>query len=65
VLAASTPLADAAATRIGNEVSTKVPGKDIKNALAVAKTIPDLIGVVVIQGEQMGAWGSIDLVDLG
>jgi ApbE superfamily uncharacterized protein (UPF0280 family) len=65
VLAASTSLADAAATRIGNEVSTKVPGKDIKNALAVAKTIPDLIGVVVIQGEQMGAWGAIDLVGLG
>ena len=65
VLAASTPLADAAATRIGNEVSTKVPGKDIQRALEFAKIIPDLSGVVVIQGEHMGAWGNIDLVGLG
>ena len=65
VLAGSTPLADAAATRIGNEVSTKVAGNDIEHALEVAKTIPDLVGVVVIQGEQMGAWGNIDLVGLG
>lgn len=65
VLAASTPLADAAATRIGNEVSSNGAADDIKKALETAATIPDLIGVVVIQGEQMGAWGSIDLVGLG
>jgi ApbE superfamily uncharacterized protein (UPF0280 family) len=64
VLAGSTLLADAAATRIGNEVSTNVSGSGIKNALEVAKTIPEITGVVVIQGEQMGAWGSIDLVGL-
>jgi ApbE superfamily uncharacterized protein (UPF0280 family) len=64
VLAGSTLLADAAATRIGNEVSTNVSGRGIKNALEVAKTIPEITGVVVIQGEQMGAWGSIDLVGL-
>jgi ApbE superfamily uncharacterized protein (UPF0280 family) len=64
VLAGSTLLADAAATRIGNEVSTNVSGSGIKNALEVAKTIPEITGVVVIQGEQMGAGGSIDLVGL-
>jgi ApbE superfamily uncharacterized protein (UPF0280 family) len=65
VLAGSTPLADAAATRIGNEVSTKVSSSNMKNALEVAKTIPDITGVIVIQGEQMGAWGEVDLVSLG
>lgn len=65
VLARSTPLADAAATRIGNEVSTKVAGNDIKHALEVAQTIPDIIGVVVIQAEQIGAWGAVELVGLG
>lgn len=64
VLAGSTPLADAAATRIGNEVSSKVSGIDIKNALEAAKTIPCLSGVVVIHGDKMGAWGNIDLVGL-
>ena len=63
VLAASTPLADAAATRLGNEVSSA--GKENLNyALEVARTIPGLLGVVIICGEQMGAWGEIDLVGL-
>jgi len=65
VLAASTSLADAAATRIGNEVSSKGAANDIPKALETAKTIPYLSGVVVIQGEQMGAWGAIDLIGLG
>ena len=64
VLAASTPLADAAATRLGNEVSSD--GKENLNyALEIARTIPGLLGVVIICGEQMGAWGEIDLVGLG
>jgi len=65
VLAASAPLADAAATRIGNEVSSRGTANDIQMVLEIAKTIHDLSGVVVIQGEQIGAWGSIDLVGLG
>ena len=64
VLAASTPLADAAATRLGNEVSSA--GKEkLNHALEVARTIPGLLGVIIICGEQMGAWGEIDLVGLG
>ncbi|MFC1826699.1 UPF0280 family protein [Thermodesulfobacteriota bacterium] len=63
VLAASTPLADAAATRLGNEVSSA--GKEkLNHALEVARTIPGLLGVIIICGEQMGAWGEIDLVGL-
>jgi ApbE superfamily uncharacterized protein (UPF0280 family) len=63
VVSASTSLADAAATRLGNEVSSG--GKEmINNALEVAKTIPGLLGVVIISGELIGAWGEIDLVGL-
>ena len=63
VLAASTPLADAAATRLGNEVSS-VGKENINHTLEVARTIPGLLGVVIICGEQMGAWGEIDLIGL-
>ena len=61
VLAADTCLADAAATRLGNEV--KGSG-DIDHALAVAKTIAGLDGVVIIQDQRMGAWGNVELVRL-
>ena len=63
VLAASTPLADAAATRLGNEVTTEGKG-NINQVLETAKTIPGIHGVVIICGKQMGAWGKIDLVGM-
>lgn len=59
VLSASTALADAAATRIGNEVKTEA---DIANALDIAKTIPGLTGAVIVKGSQIGAWGKVELV---
>lgn len=63
VLAPSALLADAAATRLGNEVS--IEGEEnINDVLAVARKIPGLIGVVVICGKHMGAWGGVDLVGL-
>jgi len=63
VLSASASLADAAATRLGNEVSSG--GKEkINHALRVAQTISGLLGVVIICGEHIGAWGEIDLVGL-
>ena len=61
VLAADTALADTAATRLGNEV--KESG-DIDHALAVARTIPGLDGVVIIRDDKIGAWGNIELVQL-
>jgi len=61
VLAASTPLADAAATSLGNEISSS---QDINRAVIKAQTIPGLTGLVVICGEQLGAWGEVELVRL-
>ncbi len=61
VLAPSTPLADAVATRLGNEVSGR---GDINRALQVAQSIPDISGVVIILDNQLGAWGAVDLVEI-
>ena len=59
VAASSTALADAAATRLGNEVKGK-PGS-IQRALNAAKDIEGISGVLIIQDEQLGAWGDIEL----
>lgn len=61
VLAASTSLADAAATRIGNVVQSV---RDLDQALAVGRGIEGVAGVVVIKDEQLGAWGEVELVRL-
>lgn len=62
VLAPDAALADAVATRLGNEVKS---GADIEPALALASSLPGLLGAVIIQGRQLGAWGEIELVRLG
>ena len=64
VLSVSTALADAAATRLGNEVGRAGTGKGIQNALAVAKEIEGIAGVVVICGESMGVVGDVELMRL-
>ncbi|MBU0961516.1 MAG: UPF0280 family protein [Proteobacteria bacterium] len=65
VLARSTLLADAAATRLGNEVGQAKGGKaGVARALDTAKEIPGIIGVVVICGELMGATGDVELVKI-
>ena len=61
-LAPATALADAAATRLGNEVSRKK--KSIQHALEVAREIKGLAGVVIISGEHLGAWGNVELVQV-
>jgi len=61
VVAASACLADAAATRIGNTVKSKA---DLGRALEVAGAIPGLTGVVIIIGEELGAWGDLELVEI-
>ena len=62
VVAPFTALADAAATRLGNEVGR---GKQsINRALELAGEINGLSGVVIISGDQLGAWGDIELVRL-
>jgi ApbE superfamily uncharacterized protein (UPF0280 family) len=60
VLAQSAVLADAAATAIGNII--KRDG-DIDRGIALAKVIEDLTGVVIIRGENLGAWGKIALCE--
>lgn len=64
-LARDTALADAAATRIGNEVASARQGRDsIGPALETARMIPGLLGAVVIQGDRLGAWGQVELARL-
>jgi uncharacterized protein len=65
VIARSTALADAAATRLGNEVGMSTSGDaGIKRALQVGRAIEGVQGVVVICGENIGAVGSVELVKL-
>jgi len=62
VKAKSCPLADAAATAIGNRVGSK---KDIKQAMDFGRSITGVTGLVIIIGDEMGAWGDLELVPLG
>ncbi|RJX28193.1 MAG: UPF0280 family protein [Desulfurivibrio sp.] len=61
VLAPSASLADAAATRLGNELKTKA---DMNHALAVARNLPGLLGVVIVKDDHLGVWGEIELAPL-
>ena len=62
VVAKDTLLADAAATALGNMVKVET---DIALALDTAAKITGIEGAVVIIGEKMGAWGSINLMEAG
>lgn len=63
VIAGSTALADAAATRLGNEVGKGASGDGgIKRALDRSRTISGISGVVVIRGDKIGAVGDVELV---
>lgn len=62
VTASSTALADAAATRLGNEIGRET--ESINKAIELAATIDGLSGVVIVSGDQLGAWGDIELVRL-
>ena len=61
VISGSCALADAAATSIGNRVSTE---KDIKDAIAFGKGIDGVRGMIVIIGKEMGLWGNLEVVPL-
>lgn len=65
VVAGSTALADAVATRLANEVGAKLSAKaGIERALATARQIEGITGVVVICDELIGATGAVELVNL-
>ncbi|PKN05351.1 MAG: hypothetical protein CVU74_02185 [Deltaproteobacteria bacterium HGW-Deltaproteobacteria-9] len=55
----SVSLADAAATAIGNRVKTK---KDIKKALSFGARIRGVLGILIIVGDELGAWGEMELI---
>lgn len=60
-LAASAALADAFASHLGNRVKTAA---DIEPALAAASQLAGLLGCLIIVGEQLGAWGEIELAGI-
>jgi uncharacterized protein len=59
VKSGSVPLADAAATAIGNMVKSK---KDIQNGLTAGMRIEGVLGIVIIIDDQLGAVGDIELI---
>lgn len=59
IIAGSAILADAAASAAGNVVQTK---KDVKNGVEIAKSIPGVLGAVIIKGDQLAAWGEFNIV---
>lgn len=61
-VASTGALADAAATAIGNVVQA---ASDIETGLAVARAISGLRGAVIVVGAHIGAWGNIELVEIG
>jgi ApbE superfamily uncharacterized protein (UPF0280 family) len=61
IISHSTPLADAAATAIGNKVGA---AGDIDAVIEHAKTVPGLAGAVIIKEDKMAIWGDVKLVTL-
>ncbi len=58
VLARTATLADAAATALGNLV---LGADDIEGVLKVARDTEEILGVVVVAGGSVGAWGAVEL----
>lgn len=58
----STPLADAWATRLCNEVKTPA---DISRVLQLTETIPDILSIVIVAGDQTGIRGQFFLKPAG
>lgn len=58
VKAKNASLADAVATGFGNRVKTS---DDIPDALEWASSIPGVLGLLVVIGDKMGAWGDMEL----
>ena len=60
VVADSTAIADAVATRLGNEVAGQ-ERTALDSALNVARNIRGIRGVVIIVNDRLGAWGQVEL----
>jgi ApbE superfamily uncharacterized protein (UPF0280 family) len=61
VLSYSCPLADASATALGNMVNKP---SDINDAIEKGKSIPGILGIIIIKGESIGLWGDLKLVSI-
>ena len=61
VVSDSCPLADAAATAVGNVVRS---GEDISGGIEFGKKMKGVTGLVVIMGEKIGMWGDLAVVPL-
>jgi ApbE superfamily uncharacterized protein (UPF0280 family) len=61
VVAASTGLADSAATALGNRIKIRA---DLEAAAEWAAGVEGISGVVMIMGKALAAWGDVELVDL-
>lgn len=61
VVARSAPLADAAATALGNRIQDR---SDIDPGLEWARSIDEILGIMIVVGDRIGVWGAVDLVPL-
>ena len=61
VVSDSVPIADAAATAIGNQVAS---ADDIDRAIAFGRQIEGISAIVVIAGDRIGVWGNAPVVPL-
>ncbi len=61
VVSRSASLSDAAATAIGNLIST---ARDISMGLDAMQGMEGVLGGLIIKGSRIGAWGGIELVPL-
>lgn len=61
VVADNGALADAAATSIGNKVTSEA---SIQTALDFGRKIPDIRGIVIIINDKAGFWGDIEIIKL-
>lgn len=57
----SCSLADAAATSVGNHVKSHA---DIGQAIHFGKSIPGIMGLVIIIGDKIGMWGKLEIIPL-
>ena len=61
VVAESCPIADAAATSIGNLINSPA---DIESAISAGRKFEELSGIVVIVDEKVGIWGDLEVVSI-
>jgi ApbE superfamily uncharacterized protein (UPF0280 family) len=62
IVAREGALADAAATAVANRIAAPA---DVPAAVAYARQIPGVMGVVAVMDTQLGLWGALEVVPLG